>query len=162
EVDPLYLKMLIQREDRYFWHHGGVNPLAMMRAGYQWLRHGKIISGGSTLTMQVARLLEPRPRSLRSKVIEVFRAMQLEARFSKQQILEMYLTLAPFGGNLEGVRAAAYSYFGKAANNLTPAEAALLVTLPQSPKRWHKAQFQRGTQEARNRILCLAHQHQLL
>jgi penicillin-binding protein 1C len=162
EVDLLYLKMLIQREDRYFYYHGGVNPLAMMRASYQWLRYGKVISGGSTLTMQVARLLEPRPRSLKSKFIEVFRAFQLESRFTKQQIMEIYLTLAPFGGNLEGIRAAAYAYFGKAETHLTPAEAALLVALPQSPKRWHKAQFQRGTIEARNRILCLAHQHHLL
>jgi penicillin-binding protein 1C len=162
DVDPLYLNMLIEREDRFFWHHSGVNPCALLRAGYQRLRQGKIISGGSTLTMQVARLLEPRPRSLKAKSIEILRAIQLEARFTKQQILEIYLTLAPYGGNLEGIRAAAFSYFGKSPQRLTPAEAALLIVLPQSPKRWQKTQFHPSTQVARNRVLSLAYQRGLV
>ena len=101
-----------ERKDRHFRRHPGVNPLALARAAFQDLRAGRIVSGGSTLTMQAARLLEPRPRTLRSKAIEVFRALQLEARFSKDEILGIWLTLAPYGGNLEGVRAGSLAWFG--------------------------------------------------
>lgn len=135
DVDPRYLHLLLAYEDSRFALHPGVDPLAMLRAVGQWLSAGRPVSGGSTLTMQVARLLEPRPRTLRSKLVEILRAAQIEWRYSKREILGIYLTLAPFGGNLEGVRAASLSYFGKEPARLTDAEAALLVALPQSPTR---------------------------
>ncbi|MDG3441145.1 penicillin-binding protein 1C [Nitrospirillum amazonense] len=133
EANPTYLAMLLAYEDHRFYHHPGVDPLALARAAGQALRHGRIVSGGSTLTMQVARLLEPRPRTVVSKLVEMARALQLEAHYSKSDILGMYLTLAPFGGNLEGARAASLAYFGRPPAALTPGQAALLVTLPQSP-----------------------------
>ncbi|HWE72794.1 MAG TPA: penicillin-binding protein 1C [Stellaceae bacterium] len=133
DVSPRYLAMLLAKEDRRFWHHPGVDPLAVVRAVGQLAAHGHVVSGGSTLTMQVARLLMPHRRDFTGKVIEAARAMQLELHYSKRDILAMYLTLAPFGGNLEGVRAASLSYFQHEPNQLTDAEAALLVALPQSP-----------------------------
>ena len=134
-VDRRYIDLLIAYEDRRFYDHSGVDPLAILRAAWQFVTHGRIVSGGSTLTMQVARLLEPRPdRTLRAKLAEVRRAIELEARFSKAEILKLYMTLAPFGGNLEGVRAASLAYFGKEPRRLSLAEAALLVALPQAPE----------------------------
>src|SRR3569833_1872404 len=106
EVDPKFLKFLIGYEDQRFYRHPGVDPLAMLRAVGQAVAAGHVVSGASTLTMQTARLLEPRPRVLASKLIEVGRALQLEARLGKPGILDVYLTLAPYGGNLEGIRAA--------------------------------------------------------
>ncbi len=134
DVDPAYLDLLMAIEDQRFFTHPGVDPLAVARAGWQWLKAGRIVSGASTLTMQTARLLEPRPRTLKNKVIEMARALQLERHFDKRQILSIYLTLAPFGGNLEGVRAASLSYFDKEPQYLTRGQAALLVALPQSPE----------------------------
>ena len=134
-TDPDFIKLLIAYEDKRFYRHHGVDPLAVVRAGWQWLSHGRIISGASTLTMQVARLLEPRERrSLTAKARQMARALQLEQRFTKQEILGFYLTLAPYGGNLEGVRAASLAYFGKEPRDLSLSEAALLVALPQSPE----------------------------
>lgn len=133
DVTPTYLALLKSYEDHRFDDHVGVDPLALSRAVTQAIRRGRVVSGGSTLTMQVARLLELRPRTLGSKIVEMVRAVQLEARFSKDQILGMYLTLAPFGGNLEGVRAASLAWFGREPGQLTLGQAALLVALPQSP-----------------------------
>ena len=106
DVDPLYLAMLMMWEDQRYDDHPGIDPLAMTRALGQWIQAGRIVSGASTLTMQTARLLEPRERTLGTKLIEIARAFQLERRYGKDDILSVYLTLAPFGGNLEGVRAA--------------------------------------------------------
>lgn len=156
DVDPFYIKLLVAREDRFFWDHGGVNPVSLIRAGFQLLTHGRIVSGGSTLTMQVARLLEPHPRTLKAKLLQIVRALQLEHRYSKKEILEIYLTLAPYGGNLEGTRSATLAYFGKPATHLIPSEAALLVALPQAPKRWQRTGFSPKTQEVRNSILTQA------
>jgi len=153
EIDPTYIDMLVHREDRYFWNHWGVNPFSLLRAAYQWFSHGKVISGGSTLTMQVARLLEPQPRTLKAKFIEGLRALQLEHRFSKKEILEIYLTLAPYGSNIEGIRAASLSYFGKPASEFIPSESALLIALPQNPRLWTPKGFLPQTQTIRNRIL---------
>ena len=134
-VDRRYADMLIAYEDKRFYDHAGVDPLALLRAAWQFVAHGRIVSGGSTLTMQVARLLEPRPeRNLTAKLAEMRRAIELEARLSKAEILKLYMTLAPFGGNLEGVRAASLAYFGKEPRRLSLAEAALLVALPQAPE----------------------------
>ena len=114
DVSPRYLALLKAYEDRRFDDHLGVDPFAMARATVQLASSRHIVSGGSTLTMQVARLLEPpRPRGVVTKLIQMVRAVQLEERYSKEEILSLYLTLAPFGGNLEGVRAASLSYFGK-------------------------------------------------
>nr|WP_246548047.1 penicillin-binding protein 1C [Ancylobacter oerskovii] len=135
QVDPRYVSMLIAYEDKRFYEHAGIDPRAILRAAWQFVTHGRIVSGGSTLTMQVARLLEPRPeRTLWAKLAEMRRAIELEARLSKQEILQLYITLAPFGGNLEGVRAASLAYFGKEPRRLSLAEAALLVALPQAPE----------------------------
>ena len=153
DVDPLYLAMLVAYEDSRFAWHGGVDPLALARATGQWVANGHVVSGGSTLTMQVARLLEPRPRTLGAKLIEMVRAHQLEAHLSKDEILGLYLTLAPFGGNLEGVRAASLAYFGKEPRYLSPAEAALLVALPQSPTALRLDRNPEAAQVARDRVL---------
>ena len=151
DVDPRFLAMLKAYEDARFERHAGVDPVALARAGAQVLRHGRIVSGGSTLTMQVARLLEPRDeRNLSAKIRQLVRAIQLERRFSKPEILGLYLTLAPYGGNLEGTRAAALSYFGREPKRLSLAEAALLVALPQSPELRRPDRFPgRGAQGAR-------------
>ncbi|MGE0423500.1 MAG: penicillin-binding protein 1C [Reyranellaceae bacterium] len=138
DVDPLYLALLKAYEDKRFDSHSGVDPIAVLRAAGQWISHGRIVSGASTLSMQAARLLEPdngRRRNIATKLRQTARALQLEWRYSKVEILSIYLTLAPFGGNIEGVRAASLSYFGKEPQRLTAAEAALLVALPQSPER---------------------------
>ena len=128
EVDPAFIDMLVAYEDKRFRSHPGVDPLAALRAAGQLVAHGRIVSGGSTLTMQLARLLEPRAgRSLGAKLRQAFRALQIERRLSKRDILERYLTLAPYGGNLEGVRAASLAYFGKEPRRLTVSEAALRV-----------------------------------
>jgi len=121
--------LLIAAEDRRFRSHPGVDPIALLRASFQWVRAGRVVSGGSTLTMQAARLLEPRPRNLRSKLIEIFRAMQLEARFSKDEILGIWLTLAPQGGNIEGLRAGSLAWFGRPPAQLDAAQSALLIAL---------------------------------
>ncbi|MEE2565702.1 penicillin-binding protein 1C [Hyphobacterium sp. Y6023] len=133
-VDPAFIETLIAMEDQRFYAHTGVDPLAVIRAATTSLASGRIVSGASTLTMQTARLLEPRPRNLGSKIIEAWRALQLEARLSKDEILELYLTLAPYGGNIEGVRAASWAWFGREPDRLTPDQIALLVALPQSPE----------------------------
>ena len=134
-VDPGYLKLLLAYEDRRFYSHHGVDPLALGRAALATLTRGHIVSGGSTITMQLARLMEPRrERSVYAKLRQMVRALEIERQLTKDQILDLYLALAPFGGNLEGVRAASIAYFGKEPKRLSLAEAALLVALPQSPE----------------------------
>jgi penicillin-binding protein 1C len=135
DVDPLYRRMLIAAEDRHFALHPGVDPFAAARAVAQLVRHGRVVSGASTLTMQAVRLLERRPRTLKAKLVEMVEALALDRHFGKDTVLGVHLTLAPFGGNLEGVRAASLAYFGHEPNRLSPAEAALLVALPRSPER---------------------------
>ncbi len=153
-MDPHYLGLLLAFEDRRFYQHRGVDPLAVLRAGYQALRHGRLVSGASTLTMQVARLIDRRhERTGFGKFRQMMRAMQLEAELSKAEILQLYLQYAPFGGNLEGVRAASIAYFGKEPNRLSLAEAALLVAIPQSPARRRPDQDPAAAERARNRVL---------
>ncbi|GGD06795.1 penicillin-binding protein 1C [Aquisalinus flavus] len=134
DIDPVFVERLIAIEDKRFHSHPGVDPLAVFRATGSLIRHGEIVSGASTITMQTARLLEPRPRTIPSKLVEMVRALQLEARLSKAEILELYLTLAPYGGNVEGVRAASLTWFGKEPSQLTDAQQALLISLPQAPE----------------------------
>ncbi len=159
DVDPVYLALLKAYEDRRFDEHVGVDPLAAVRAAEQWISRGRIVSGASTLSMQAARLLEPRPRSLLTKAIQSARALQLEWRYSKREVLGIYLTLAPMGGNLEGVRAASFAYFGKEPKHLSAAEAALLVAIPQSPERRRPDRSPAAAQAARERVLARAVQH---
>ncbi|MEJ6403398.1 penicillin-binding protein 1C [Yoonia sp. 2307UL14-13] len=135
EVDPTYLRMLIRYEDKRFADHHGVDPLAMVRAAWQAAWHGGVVSGGSTLTMQVSRLLEDGSTGRwAGKLRQIRVALALERRLTKDEILTLYLNHAPFGGNIEGVRAASYAYFDRPPRRLTPAQAALLVALPQSPE----------------------------
>lgn len=134
EVDPAYVEALVRLEDKRFHGHVGVDPVAIARSAVLNLRRGEVVSGASTITMQLVRLLEPRPRTLRSKVIEAFRAVQLELRMSKEDILESYLRFVPYGRNIEGIEAAALSYFGHQADALSPAEIATLLAVPQGPR----------------------------
>lgn len=154
EVDPIYLRMLMAYEDKRFLSHPGVDPYAMARAAWQSLIAGRIVSGGSTLTMQTARLLEDSGTgSWSGKVRQLRLALALERRLSKTEILDLYLHLAPMGGNLEGIRAATLSYFGKEPRRLTPAEAALLVALPQSPEARRPDRDPVTARMARDRVL---------
>ena len=151
----LLTNLLIAVEDRRFWYHPGVDPLALVRATAQLLRTGHVVSGGSTLAMQAARLLEPRPRTLRSKLIEMARAVQLEARYGRQGVLDIWLTLAPFGGNLEGVRAGSLAWFGVPPEALEPAQAALLVAIPRRPERLRPDRHAVAATAVRDRVLAV-------
>jgi penicillin-binding protein 1C len=156
EVSPNFIHLLIVTEDKRFWYHPGIDPIAMARACLQLATHGRVVSGGSTLTMQLARLLTPHEHNLAGKLFDMARALQLEAHFSKQQILAMYLTLAPYGGNIEGIRAASLIYFQKEPENLTNAEAALLVALPRSPARLRPDRHPLAALAATKHVLVLA------
>jgi penicillin-binding protein 1C len=153
KVDPLYRRMLVAAEDARFAWHPGVDPLAVLRASAQLALNGHIVSGASTLAMQVARLLERHPRSLPAKLGEMTKALALERTMSKGQVLGLYLTLAPFGGNLEGVRAASLAHFGKEPSRLSAAECALLVAIPRSPERLRPDRHPEAARAGRDRIL---------
>jgi penicillin-binding protein 1C len=154
EVDPQFIKMLIAYEDQRFYDHHGVDIQALGRSAWQLLTNGRIVSGASTLSMQVARLIEPRAdRSFSAKFRQMLRAVQIERRLSKDQILELYLNIAPYGGNIEGVRAASLAWFGKEPRRLDTAEAALLVSLPQLPEKRRPDRFPDAAKEARERVL---------
>jgi penicillin-binding protein 1C len=155
DIDPGYLKLLLAYEDRRFRSHVGVDPLALTRAAFQLVTRGHIVSGGSTITMQLARLMEPRQeRSVGAKLRQAVRALQIERQLSKDEILDLYLTLAPFGGNLEGVRAASFAYFAKEPKRLSLAEAALLVALPQSPETRRLDRYPDAARMARDRVIA--------
>ena len=153
EVSPLYVEALLTYEDRWFWRHPGVNPLALARACVQWLVHRRLVSGGSTLTMQVARILDGTPHSALGKLRQILRALQLEAHLSKRDILTLYLDRAPFGGTIEGVEAASWAYLGKPAARLSHAEAALLAVLPQMPSRLRPDRRPQAARAARDKVL---------
>jgi len=156
-VSPLYLQALLNYEDRWFWRHPGVNPVSLLRAGAQMLRSRSVVSGGSTLTMQVARILDAkRTRHTRTplrKLVQILRALQLEAHLSKREILILYLERAPFGGTIEGVEAASWAYLGKSSSQLSHAEAALLAVLPQSPSGRRPDRHPEAAQRARDKVL---------
>ncbi len=152
-VSPHYLEALLTFEDRRFWWHFGVDPLAMVRAVGQMAVHGRPISGGSTITMQVARLLHPHRKTLSGKLYQMLRALQLEWHLSKREILTLYCNIAPFGGMIEGVQAASFTYLNKPAKYLTRAEAALLAVLPQSPTRLRPDLHPKAALLARNKVL---------
>ncbi|MQW87116.1 penicillin-binding protein 1C [Sinorhizobium saheli] len=157
DVDPRFVELLIAYEDQRFREHSGIDPLALGRAALQFVTNGRIVSGASTLSMQVARLIEPRERrTLAAKLLQVARAIQIERRLSKNEILNLYLTHAPYGGNLEGVRAASLAWFGKEPRRLSVVEAALLVALPQLPEKRRPDRNLSGAQAARKRVLARA------
>jgi penicillin-binding protein 1C len=157
QVDTRYLAMLMAYEDRRFRTHSGVDAWAVGRAMTLFLRRGRIVSGASTLTMQVARLLDgEHERTAAGKLKQMLRARQLESRLSKDEILRLYLRLAPFGGNIEGVRAASLAYFGKEPRRLSLGEAALLVALPQAPEARRPDRFSAAARRARERVLARA------
>jgi penicillin-binding protein 1C len=149
EVDPALLEALIRLEDKRFARHLGVDGLAILRAAFLNASQGEVVSGGSTLTMQVVRLLQPRPRTVASKLVEAARAVQLELRLSKAEILEAWLQFTPYGRNVEGIEAASWSYFGHGANALSPAEIATLLAVPQNPN----ARYPRPDHEDRLRAV---------
>ena len=153
EVSPYYLDALLTYEDRWFFRHPGVNPLALGRAAWQNLSGGRVLSGGSTLSMQVARLLDPHERTLPGKLRQLWRTAQLEWHLSKDQILNLYLNRAPFGGTLQGVAAASWAYLGKSPQHLTHSEAALLAVLPQAPSRLRPDRHPARAQVARDKVL---------
>ncbi|MGE8360950.1 peptidoglycan glycosyltransferase PbpC [Pseudomonas sp.] len=153
EVSSYYLDALLTYEDRWFYQHPGVNPLALGRAAWQNLGGGRVVSGGSTLSMQVARLLDPHARSYPGKLKQLWRTLQLEWHLSKDEILALYLNRAPFGGTLQGVAAASWAYLGKPPSQLTRAEAALLAVLPQAPSRLRPDRHPERAQLARDKVL---------
>jgi len=154
KVDAGFLNMLVRYEDKRFWDHAGVDWIAMTRAGVQAAWNGRVVSGGSTLTMQVARLLENGGTGAwRGKLRQIRVALALERQLGKPEILQLYLTHAPYGGNLEGVRAATLAWFGKEPTRLTPAEAALLVALPQRPEARRPDRAPAQARAARDRVL---------
>ncbi|MDE9444519.1 peptidoglycan glycosyltransferase PbpC [Xenorhabdus bovienii] len=153
QVSPEYIQALLTYEDRWFYKHPGINPVSLLRAAWQDIRAGKIVSGGSTISMQVARLIDPHPRTFTGKFRQIWRTLQLEWHYSKDQILEMYLNRAPFGGTLQGVGAASWAYLGKPPSELSPGEAALLAVLPQAPSRLRPDRYPERAQAARDKVL---------
>ncbi|WP_109514131.1 peptidoglycan glycosyltransferase PbpC [Pseudomonas ovata] len=153
QVSPYYLQALLTYEDRWFYSHPGVNPLSLARATWQNLSGARVVSGGSTLSMQVARLLDPHARTLPGKLRQLWRTLQLEWHLSKDQILELYLNRAPFGGTLQGVAAASWAYLGKSPLQMTRSEAALLAVLPQAPSRLRPDRHPERAQLARDKVL---------
>ena len=154
-VDPKLVESLVALEDKRFWSHHGVDPIAISRAAITDVVHLRRVSGGSTLSMQLARLLEPRRRTIPSKLVDMFRALQLDARLSKREILEHYLARTPYGKNVEGIESAAWSYFGHGAQHLSPLEIATLLAVPQGPTRFAPSKAnQTRLRERRDRILA--------
>lgn len=153
KVSPLYLEALIAYEDRWFWYHPGINPISLARAAWLNWQCNCVISGGSTLTMQVARILHPHKKTLSGKAYQMLRALQLELNFSKTEILELYLNFAPFGGTVEGIEAASHAYLGKPSRYMTHAEATLMAVLPQSPSRIRPDRYPVRAQAARDKVL---------
>ena len=153
EITPLLQKTLIYKEDRYFYYHPGINPFAMLRAAGRNIFTGRRTSGASTITMQVVRLLEPKKRTYLNKLTESFRAMQLELHYSKDEILQLYLNLVPYGGNIEGIKAASLLYFNKAPQLLSLAEITALTIVPNRPSSLQPGTKNDALKNARNEWL---------
>jgi penicillin-binding protein 1C len=152
-VNPDLIAAVLEHEDRWFFRHPGVNPVSLARAAGSNLKSRRVVSGASTITMQLARLTRPGSRSIAYKLWQIYRALQYECLYSKQEILEAYLNLTPYGGNIEGVEAASRIYFGKSASELSIGEAALLAVIPQSPVRYHPLRRPREARSARDRLI---------
>lgn len=153
EVSPELVTALVESEDRWFYHHPGVNPLAVVRAAWTNLTAGRVVSGASTIPMQIARMADPRERTLSAKIIETFRALQLTLNHSKTELLEIYLNTAPFGGNISGVGAASRLYFNKPPDRLSLGECALLAVLPRAPNRYNPARHPKRAMTIRDHVL---------
>jgi len=162
DISPHLIEAILACEDRWFYYHPGVNPVSLIGAAVDNLRAGHVVRGGSTITMQIARMMEPKERSYSGKVREMFRAVQLELSYSKDELLEMYLNLAPYGGNIDGVRAACTFYFDKPPAELTWSEIAILVALPSSPNRFRPDRHPTACRERRNTILNHLHHQGVL
>jgi penicillin-binding protein 1C len=152
-VSPLYIQALLEYEDRWFYWHPGINPAALLRAVWQNWRCHCVVSGGSTLTMQVARRFYPHDRTVLGKMTQMLRALQLEWHFSKDEILTLYLNYAPMGGTIEGVEAASRQYLNKSSAQLSQAEAALLAVLPQAPSRLRPDRHPQRARLYRDKVL---------
>ncbi len=153
DISPHLQAAFLTYEDRYFYAHPGLNPVAITRAAWMNLRAGKVLSGGSTITQQLARMIDPRPRTLPVKLLEAFRALQLELRYSKKEIFTAYLNRVPFGGNVIGVEAASQIYFGKPSRELGPGEAALLAAIPKSPANLRPDRYPEAARKRRDEVL---------
>lgn len=162
QISPTLQKYLLTYEDRWFYWHPGVNPLALARATVQNLRSKEVVSGGSTITMQIARMIEPKSRTVKNKLWEIFRALQLEHFYSKKELLEMYFNIAPYGGNIEGAAAASWIYFGKEPTHLSNGEAALLAALPNNPSYLRPDLRPEAAQQARDKVLERMMEHNRL
>lgn len=153
EVSTDLVEALIEKEDRWYWWHWGVNPVAVVRAGFSNMVTGRRVSGASTITMQVARMMEPKARTLGGKVREMFRALQLEWHYSKREVLELYLSYLPYGGNVEGVKAASYIYFDRPPGTLSLAQSTLLAIIPNRPNSLRLDQHPEAARTARDKWL---------
>ncbi|MEW5924419.1 MAG: penicillin-binding protein 1C, partial [Candidatus Zixiibacteriota bacterium] len=152
-ISPKLISSVIESEDRWFYYHPGFNAISLFQASVENLKAGKVVRGGSTITMQIARMMEPKERTIKSKLIELFRAVQLEMHYSKEELLNFYFNLVPYGGNIEGVGAAAYFYFGKSAQHLSWSEAAILTAIPSSPNQYRPDLSPAGCRARRDVIL---------
>lgn len=153
KISPFLINTVLACEDRWFYYHPGFNIVSLISAAIDNIESGKIVRGGSTITMQIARMIEPKPRNLKSKIIEIFRAVQLEIHYSKKELLEFYFNLAPYGGNIEGIAAASYFYFDKPPNELSPGQIAFLTALPRSPEEYRPDRNNEACYEVRNKVL---------
>ncbi|WP_272567711.1 peptidoglycan glycosyltransferase PbpC [Providencia sp. PROV255] len=161
EVSPDFIEALLTYEDRHFYRHPGVNPFSLVRAAGQFVSSGRIVSGGSTISMQVARLIDPHERTLGGKLKQLWRTAQLEYHYSKDEILEMYLNRAPYGGTIEGIGAASWVYLNKSPAKLTASEAALFAVLPQAPSRLRPDRYPQRAQAARDKVLDRLEEYQV-
>lgn len=153
ELPPELIRALVASEDRSFYSHPGVDPFAVVRAAVTNLRARRVVSGASTIPMQIARMIDPRPRRFSAKFVEAFRALQLTRHHSRNELLEIYVNLVPYGSNIEGVGAASWFYFGKTVSRLSLGEIALLTTLPRSPNRYDPLREPARARLARDLVL---------
>ena len=140
-VSPLLHQAMLTAEDRWFYYHFGINPVSIVTALYDNIKAGEVVRGGSTITMQLARLMEPKARNIPNKLIEMFRALQLELTYSKSEILNFYFNMLPYGGNIVGTGAASRLYFNKPQHAISLGEAALLAAIPNAPERLRPDRF---------------------
>ncbi len=153
EVSPDLIKAIIAKEDSWFYWHYGVNPVSVIRALFSNIKSGHVVSGASTISMQVIRILEPGERNYLNKFEEMLRAIQLEFHYSKKEILEIYLSHLPFGGNIEGVKSAAYVYFNRPPSKLSLAQSIMLAEIPNNPNKFRLDKNISAAIKARNHAL---------
>ncbi len=156
-VAPFLHEAMLTAEDRWFYYHFGINPVAIATALYDNFKAGEVVRGGSTITMQLARLMEPKARTVPNKLIEMFRAIQLELAYSKSEILNFYFNMLPYGGNIVGTGAAARLYFNKPQHAISLSEAALLAAIPNAPERLRPDRFPENARQARAKVLNRLH-----